>query len=64
MGTWRSGTRHALAPDCMHSIAVKLTDKDITAVSSWLARQPRPADPRPAPASTERLPLACGSQPQ
>ncbi|MDR6444758.1 cytochrome c553 [Paraburkholderia terricola] len=64
MGTWRSGTRHALAPDCMHAIAVKLTDKDITAVSSWLARQPRPADPRPAPASAERLPLACGSQPQ
>jgi cytochrome c553 len=64
MGTWRSGTRHALAPDCMHSIAVKLTDKDITAVSSWLARQPRPADPRPAPASADRLPLACGSQPQ
>jgi cytochrome c553 len=64
MGTWRSGTRHALAPDCMHSIAVKLTDKDITAVSSWLARQPRPADPRPAPSSAERLPLACGSQPQ
>ena len=64
MGTWRSGTRHALAPDCMRAIAVKLTDKDITAVSSWLARQPRPADPRPAPASAERLPLACGSQPQ
>ena len=54
MGTWRSGTRHALAPDCMHSIAVKLTDKDITAVSSWLARQPRPADPRPAPATAAR----------
>jgi cytochrome c553 len=66
MGTWRSGTRHVLAPDCMHAIAVKLTDKDITAVSSWLARQPRPADPRPAPASASaaKLPLACGSQPQ
>ena len=64
MGTWRSGTRHALAPDCMHTIAVKLSDKDITAVSTWLARQPRPADPRPAPASAQRLPLACGSQPQ
>jgi cytochrome c553 len=64
MGTWRSGTRHANAPDCMHSIAVKLTDKDITAVSSWLARQPRPSDPRPAPVSSATLPLACGSQPQ
>ena len=64
MGTWRSGTRHALAPDCMHSIAVKLSDKDITAVSNWLARQPRPADPRPAPSAAGPLPLACGSQPQ
>ncbi|SIT36105.1 Cytochrome c553 [Paraburkholderia ribeironis] len=64
MGTWRSGTRRAPAPDCMHTIAVKLSDHDITAVSSWLARQPRPADPRPAPASAQRLPLACGSQPQ
>jgi cytochrome c553 len=64
MGTWRSGTRHALAPDCMRSIAIKLTDKDITAVSSWLARQLRPEDPQPAAASSERLPLACGSQAQ
>jgi cytochrome c553 len=64
MGTWRSGTRHAIAPDCMHSIAVKLTDKDITAVSSWLARQPRPADPTPAATGAGPLPLACGSQPQ
>jgi cytochrome c553 len=64
MGTWRSGTRHAVAPDCMHAIAVKLTDKDITAVSSWLARQPRPDDPRPASSSDGTLPLACGSQPQ
>ncbi|SIT39641.1 Cytochrome c553 [Paraburkholderia piptadeniae] len=64
MGTWRSGTRHALAPDCMHSITVKLNDKDITAVSSWLARQPRPADPRPVPRLPGKLPLACGSQPE
>lgn len=63
MGTWRSGTRHALAPDCMHEIAVKLTNRDITAVSSWLARQPRPDDPRPAPDPHATLPLACGSQP-
>jgi cytochrome c553 len=64
MGTWRSGTRHAIAPDCMHTIAVKLTDRDITAVSSWLARQPRPDDPTPAPKQTGRLPMACGSQPE
>jgi cytochrome c553 len=52
MGTWRSGTRHALAPDCMRTIALKLNDSDIAAVSNWLARQPRPDDPRPAPAAS------------
>ena len=64
MGTWRSGTRHAVAPDCMHSIAIKLNDKDITAVSGWLARQPRPADQRPVSKLPGKLPLACGSQPE
>ncbi|MGF6987819.1 cytochrome c553 [Paraburkholderia atlantica] len=64
MGTWRSGTRHALAPDCMHEIAVKLNDRDIYAVSSWLARQPRPDDPWPSPPGDLKLPLACGSQMQ
>jgi cytochrome c553 len=63
MGTWRSGTRHAIAPDCMQSIAIKLTDRDITAVSSWLARQPRPDDPTPAIKNAGPLPIACGSQP-
>lgn len=64
MGTWRSGTRDALAPDYMHSIAVKLNDKDITAVSSWLARQPPPADTRPEWRLPGMLPLACGIQPE
>jgi cytochrome c553 len=48
----------------MHTIAVRLSDRDITAVSSWLARQPRPDDPTPAPHNAARLPLACGSQPE
>ncbi len=64
MGTWRSGTRHALAPDCMRSIAMRLSDKDITALAGWLARQPRPGDPRPEAKQPGKLPMACGSQPE
>ncbi len=64
IGAWRSGTRHAKAPDCMHEIASKLSDEDVTAVTAWLAAQPAPANPVPAPARSMKTPLACGSEPQ
>ncbi|KVM77117.1 cytochrome C [Burkholderia ubonensis] len=64
LGAWRSGNRHAKAPDCMHDIAAKLSDEDVTAVTAWLAAQPAPANPVPAPARAMKTPLACGSEPQ
>ncbi|WP_038762133.1 c-type cytochrome, partial [Burkholderia pseudomallei] len=64
IGAWRSGTRHAKAPDCMHDVASKLSDEDVTAVTAWLAAQPAPANPVPAPARSMKTPLACGSEPQ
>lgn len=64
IGAWRSGNRRAKAPDCMHEIAARLTDEDVTAVTAWLAAQPAPANPVPAPAGSSKLPLACGSEPQ
>lgn len=64
LGAWRSGTRHAKAPDCMHEIATRLTDADVTAVAAWLATQPAPQNPVPAPARSMKTPLACGSEPQ
>lgn len=64
LGAWRSGTRHAVAPDCMHEVATRLSDDDISAVASWLATQRAPRNPMPAPAPTARLPLTCGSEPQ
>ncbi|AOK30531.1 cytochrome C [Burkholderia singularis] len=64
IGAWRSGTRHAKAPDCMHEVASKLSDEDVTAVTAWLAAQPAPANPVPAPARSMKTPLACGSEPQ
>ncbi len=64
IGAWRSGNRRAKAPDCMHDVAARLTDEDVTAVTAWLAAQAAPANPVPAPAGSLKLPLACGSEPQ
>lgn len=61
LGAWRTGQRHAHAPDCMAQIARQLAPEDLVSVASWLAAQPPPADPRPA-ASLPRPPsIACGS---
>jgi len=68
LGAWQTGQRRAHAPDCMAEIVQRMPAQDLIAVSSWLARQPLPADPRPAerrPAGPE-LPqsLRCGSAPE
>ena len=60
-GAWRDKLRRAHAPDCMAAITARLTLEDVNAVSSWLAAQPVPADPRPAASIARPLPLACGS---
>jgi cytochrome c553 len=62
-GAWRNKVRRALPPDCMAEITHRLSPSDVAAVSSWLAAQPVPADPRPASAITRPLPLKCGSSP-
>jgi cytochrome c553 len=64
IGAWRSGSRHAKAPDCMHEVATRLTDDDVNAVASWLSTQSAPQNPVPAPAGSLKTPLACGSEPQ
>jgi cytochrome c553 len=64
LGAWRSGNRHAKAPDCMHDVAAKLSDEDVTAVTAWLAAQHAPGNPVPLPARSLKTPLACGSEPQ
>jgi cytochrome c553 len=64
-GAWRNGSRHALAPDCMGTIAQRLSLADVAAISAWLASEPQPLDARPAPQPPTRpLPLACGSAPE
>ena len=63
-GAWRNGARHAHAPDCMNTIAARLSLSDVAAVSAWLASAPLPADQAPAAALARPLPLACGSAPE
>ena len=60
LGSWRTGTRAAAAPDCMATIANRLTPADITAVSAWLATRQLPADMHAQPAGSVTPPLACG----
>ena len=62
-GAWRNGTRRAHAPDCMATIAGRLSLADVAAVSGWLASEPMPDDANPAPDVVRPMPLACGSEP-
>jgi len=68
LGAWQTGQRRAHAPDCMAEVVKRMPAQDLIAVSSWLARQPLPADTRPAdrPPAGPGLPesLRCGSAPE
>ncbi|WP_176329176.1 c-type cytochrome, partial [Burkholderia vietnamiensis] len=44
LGAWRYGTRVSTAPDCMHDIASRLGNDDITAVAAWLSSLPGAAN--------------------
>jgi cytochrome c553 len=60
-GAWKNRTRQAARPDCMAGIVERLSAADVSAVSAWLSSQAMPADTRPEPALSARLPLRCGS---
>lgn len=60
LGSWRTGTRAAAAPDCMATVANRLTPSDITAVSAFLATRQLPADMHAQPAGSVTPPLQCG----
>ena len=61
LGSWKARERKAHAPDCMAQIVERMKPDDISAVSAWLSAQPLPADPHPAPAMAQPVPMACGS---
>lgn len=60
LGSWRTGTRAAAAPDCMALIARRLSPQDITAVAAWLSSRELPADTRAQVAGSVAPPLPCG----
>jgi cytochrome c553 len=61
LGAWRTGQRKAMAPDCMAEIAKRLNTEEIGAVARWLSAQTLPTGTQPAAATTQPLPLPCGS---
>ncbi len=63
VGAWHTGMRRAQSPDCMASVASRLSPDDVSAVSTWLAAQRVPALAKPAAslaALPAPLPVACG----
>ena len=65
LGGWQTGLRQAKEPDCMASIAKRLSTADITAITNWLSSQTVPETARAAPPLSAEalaaLPLKCGS---
>ena len=61
LGSWRGGSRRAVAPDCMAQISRRLSADDISAVASWLAAQRVPAGQRAEPPSGQPATIDCGA---
>lgn len=64
LGAWRTGRRHAAAPDCMAEVARRLSTDDIEVVSRWLSAQTLPSGTKATMPSGDPLPLQCGSAAQ
>jgi cytochrome c553 len=61
---WQVGDRHAIEPDCMKRVSVRLSNEDISAVAAWISRVEPPENLAPESSNHIRMPFACGSQPQ
>lgn len=61
---WQVGERHAIDPDCMKRVALRLSNEDILAVAAYLSRMDVPSDLAPESSNLIRMPFACGSQPR
>jgi cytochrome c553 len=64
LGAWRTGERHAAAPDCMAEVARRLSASDLAAVAGYLSQQPVPRPASAAASVAQALPLRCGSVPR
>jgi len=63
LGAWRTGTRRALAPDCMAQVAQALAADEVSMVAQWLAVQRVPEPAHPAATLPAALPINCGGVP-
>ena len=61
LAAWKTGLRHARAPDCMATIAKKMTPADIEAVTGWLATQAVPEGSGAQESVPSPQPVECGS---
>jgi cytochrome c553 len=61
LGAWRTDQRHAKAPDCMAKVAKALAPEEVSVLARWLSAQTLPSGTHPAAASSQPLPVACGS---
>ncbi len=61
LGGWRNGSRHANAPDCMATIASRLTPQDVSAAAAWLATRKPSLTARPQAPDSIQMPMTCGS---
>ena len=57
LGAWKTGQRHARAPDCMADVAKALSTDEVALISSWLASQALPPDTH----AVARLPALTGA---
>ncbi len=64
LGAWRIGTRKSVAPDCMHDVATKLSEPEITAIATYLSGQSNEGSVKPADAGSFAPPVACGALPR
>jgi len=64
LGSWRTGSRRAVAPDCMAQISRRLSAADIGAVAAWLAAQAVPAGQQAEAPGMPPPPMDCGAIPQ
>lgn len=60
LGAWRSGVRKARDPDCMATVATKLSDAELLAATGWIASRPTLPSYKPAEHAPEQLPMRCG----
>ena len=61
LGAWQTGTRRALAPDCMAHITRRLAPDDVSAVAAWLAAQPVSLSAATSTTADKETGLRCGS---